>query len=269
MTKVMATRDTEDALCGSDGNERSCMMIDTSSSVGQIASAVPASMRVFEKWGIDYCCRGNISLVEACNTAGVEVATVVEAIEGGLNTPGTGTARDWSNESLNALIDFILETHHVYTRDELDRFRVLAADVARAHGKTHPEVLKVQELLHGLDRELTPHMMKEEQILFPFLRSLETAVLAGEEPPTPFFGTVRGPIEMMLSEHETAGQMLAELREVTSGFTTPDDACFKYRTLYEAIREFELDIHQHIHLENNILFPRAVELEAGRMAMAR
>ena len=131
------------------------------------------------------------------------------------------------------------------------------------HGEHHPELRKLEVIFRGLEVELIGHMLKEEHILFPYIEALETAVADGETVPTPFFGTVRNPVRMMMQEHDDAGQALLRLREASSNYEVPADGCTSFRMLYQALEEFEKDLHQHIHLENNILFPRAAELEAG------
>ena len=158
---------------------------------------------------------------------------------------------------------YIVGTHHFFTRQELTRLDQLFDKVCAAHGQNHAELLRLQGRFQGLRRELTAHMLKEEQVLFPAIVEMEEAVGRGEPIPMPFFGTVRNPVRMMMMEHDTAGEVLREMRILSSNYTVPSDACLSYRTLYQALQAFEADLHQHIHLENNILFPRAVEMESA------
>jgi regulator of cell morphogenesis and NO signaling len=146
-------------------------------------------------------------------------------------------------------------------RSESPRIEALAAKVAGVHGKNHPEVLEVKEVFAALAAELSVHLMKEEQILFPYVARMEESVLAGEAAPPAMFGTVLNPVRMMMQEHDGAGDSLRTLRRVTRDYAVPEDACISYRTLYQALEGYEADLHQHIHLENNILFPRAVAME--------
>jgi regulator of cell morphogenesis and NO signaling len=227
--------------------------------VRELALEVPAATRVFERLHIDYCCGGGRTLDDACRAAGVAVEQVVAALESG-GAPAAGD-RDWSNEPLGELVDHIRNTHHVYTRDAIARIPALIAKVAAAHGERHPELARIQTVFDGLAQELAMHMMKEEMVLFPHIVRMEEASLAGEPPVPPPFGTVRNPVRMMEHEHDSAGDALRELSELSNGYTTPADGCLSYRTLYGALAEFEQDLHQHIHLENNVLFPRAIAME--------
>ena len=149
-------------------------------------------------------------------------------------------------------------------REESPRIEALAAKVVGVHGKNHPELLRVQAIFSALAEELRVHLMKEEQILFPYVLLMEESTLAGEPAPPAMFGTVVNPVRMMMQEHDGAGEALRSLRSVTNEYTLPADACISYRTLYQALQGYEADLHQHIHLGNNILFPRAVAMEAKR-----
>jgi regulator of cell morphogenesis and NO signaling len=162
------------------------------------------------------------------------------------------------------LIAHIQNTHHRFTRDELARLSPLLDKVCSVHGDRHPELLRVRDIFGSLAQELTTHMMKEDSVLFPHIVRMEEAVIAHEPVIPPPFGTVRNPVSMMLDEHDNAREALRELRRMTGDYTAPPDACISYRTLYGALADFEADLHQHIHLENNILFPRAVQMEQAR-----
>ena len=224
--------------------------------IGEIAVTVPSAIRAFEHWKIDYCCHGNRSIPEACASAGVTVAELLEAIGDPRSTDDT---RDWSSESLTTLQRFIVDTHHVYTRETLETVRQLADKVAMRHGANHPEMESVRGLVDQLYDDLFPHMMKEENVLFPFIEQLES----NPDGPPPFFGTVNNPIRMMMMEHEAAADILAALQITTNHYELPPDACISFRALYEQLSALEADLHRHIHLENNILFPRAAALESG------
>jgi regulator of cell morphogenesis and NO signaling len=238
-------------------------MINSAMTVREIAVEVPQSTRLFEKFKIDYCCGGNRPLTEACASAGVEVAEMIEMLEGvNQGARSADGATDFQRLSLPDLITHIVDKHHVFTKEEMIRLDSLMKKVISAHGDNHPELHKVGELLSHLCADLMPHMFKEEQMLFPYISRLVNAGAKNQPPPFAPFGTVNNPVRMMMMEHDTAGQILRELRIVTSGYSVPVDACISYRTLYEALVGFEKDLHQHIHLENNILFPRAIELEA-------
>jgi regulator of cell morphogenesis and NO signaling len=167
------------------------------------------------------------------------------------------------------LIDHIVQTHHKFTREEIARLRALLEKVCSVHGKNHSELLAIRETFSGLAQELTLHLMKEENVLFPYIIRMEEAVLQNDPVLPPPFGTVQNPVRMMTQEHDGAGVALRQIREASSNFSVPVDACISYRTLYQALTGFEADLHQHIHLENNILFPRAVEMEDSAVGAAR
>ncbi|HEY1261969.1 MAG TPA: iron-sulfur cluster repair di-iron protein [Terriglobales bacterium] len=233
--------------------------------VREIAVESPAATRVFEKFGIDYCCGGSKPFEEACAKAGVGVEEVLDSIE--IEEETARAARqvhDWQNAPLSSLVAHIKNTHHKYTREEVGRLSALLEKVCAVHGKNHSELYKVQTIFGGLAQELTMHMMKEEMVLFPYIVRMEEAVIQNEPVLPAPFGTVQNPVTMMEHEHDSAGNALCAIRKATSEFVTPADACVSYQTLYQALEAFEADLHQHIHLENNILFPRAVAMERSR-----
>jgi regulator of cell morphogenesis and NO signaling len=230
--------------------------------VRQLAVERPNATRIFEQLRIDYCCGGSRSLAEACAAAGVAVETVVGLLEEAAKAyEQSGTARDFQTMSLTALTTYIVDTHHSFARQEMERLSALLEKVCGVHGQNHPELLEVQLLFQELCSELTPHMFKEEQILFPYIVQMEAAAPHQWALLQPPFGTVRNPVRMMMLEHDTAGDMLRSIRAASADYTVPADGCLSYQTLYQALAAFEADLHQHIHLENNLLFPRAVEME--------
>jgi regulator of cell morphogenesis and NO signaling len=163
--------------------------------------------------------------------------------------------------TLAQLIDHIVGKHHAYLKQELPRLEQLLRKVVSVHGEGHAELSKIQRVFQGMAAELSMHMMKEENVLFPYIAALENAVSSGRPRPRPAFGTVSNPVHMMELEHDSAGAALKEIRAFSSNYTPPDGACFSYKTLYAALKEFETDLHQHVHLENNMLFPRAIAME--------
>lgn len=237
-------------------------MITIDVMVRDVATEFPQSTRVFEKLKIDYCCGGNKPLAEACASAGIDVDSLMEMLAAVVQSGSKDEdALAFQNVSLAELITHIIDTHHVFTRSEMDRLQLLADKVLAAHGGHHPELIHVDELLTRLCADLRPHMFKEEQILFPYIVASEEAFKQKRAVPSPPFGTVNNPIRMMMMEHDAAGEILRELRALTSDYQVPADACVSYRMLYQALEDFEKDLHQHIHLENNLLFPKALELE--------
>ena len=238
------------------------MQFYTTKTVREIAIEMPGATRVFEKMGIDYCCGGAKPLAEACQNVGIAVEEVVRSLEQ-VETLGQASAesKDWQAESLASLITLIYNKHHVFTREELRRLKPLLAKVCSVYSETRPELLQIQALFEELTRELLPHMMKEENILFPYVTEMERAISAALPVPVTMFGTVRNPIQRLMTEHDGAGDLLRRIRKLSNNFNPPADACVSYQTLYQALEELEQDLHRHIHLENNILFPQAIEME--------
>lgn len=241
------------------------MTLNTTKTVREVALEVPAATRVFERLKIDYCCGGGRQINDACEAAGVTLNELSHLLEEA-GARSSEAARDFRAATLAELIRHILDTHHVYTREESARIQALLAKVCTKHGGAHPELFEVATLFRKLDADLQPHLFKEEQILFPYVLRLEAAAEEKSAPPFAPFGTVGNPVRMMMYEHDTAGDLLREIRAAARDFDLPDDACMSFRALYEALEGFERDLHQHIHLENNVLFPRAVELEAAAYA---
>jgi len=235
------------------------MVLDPAKTVREVAVAFPQAPRVFEKTKIDYCCRGDQLLGDACAKAGVDLLVLEQMLEA--NAATTVSGLDCGQLSVAQLIKYILDTHHVYTRDEMQRLEGLVESTVHAHGANHPELLSMRNLLQQLFAELKGHMFKEERILFPFVIQLEES--RSQHRPAPFapFGTVYNPVRMMIVEHDNAGDLLRELRKLSRGYRVPDDACASYQEFYKALEAFEQDLHQDIHLENNNLFPKAIALE--------
>jgi regulator of cell morphogenesis and NO signaling len=234
------------------------MAIDNTRTVREIALEVPSSVQVFESLGIDYCCGGERRLSEACAAAGVPVEKVNAALQS-LNTDSqsrTMPAAQWTGRPLSDLVGHISGTHHVYVRAQIPTITALLDKVVEKHGGNHRELATLRDSFAALGEELTMHLMKEEQILFPYIIRSDTG---GQAAQPSCFGSVENPIRMMRFEHDNAGEALREMRRLTSGYRVPEDACTSYRALYRLLQEFEADLHRHIHLENNILFPRALE----------
>jgi regulator of cell morphogenesis and NO signaling len=238
-------------------------MFETTKTVREYALEIPAATRIFEKLGIDYCCGGGKSLVDACTAAGVSVDKVLDSLNANFKSIATSAVRDWQALSQAELITHIVDKHHAFTREELVRLEALLANVSAVHGQNHPELFEIQDQFGKLRGELEPHMLKEESVLFPYIVRMEEAAAANQTLPPPPFRTVQNPVRVMMAEHDAAGYILGKMREASSNYAVPPDGCISYKTLYSALAVLEVDLHQHIHLENNILFPRAVELECS------
>jgi regulator of cell morphogenesis and NO signaling len=236
------------------------MVSNVQQTVRELALQVQGATRVFERAGIDYCCGGGRTLLDACGVAGVSPDEMLSALRS-LEERPAGAELEFTTMSLTELAGHIVETHHLFTTLELARLGHLLDKVRSKHEGNHPEVADVASAFARLRADLIPHMFREEKVLFPYIVAMDAAKRTGGKAPVPPFGTVRNPIRTMMAEHETAGDLLAELRAATAGFAPPPDACMTFRALYDGLHDLEKDLHQHIHLENNILFPRAAELE--------
>ena len=235
-------------------------MISSGTTVREVALQMPGATRLFEKLKIDYCCGGNRPLGDACASAGVETAEVLRMLDEVVQ-PDQKSAPNFQQLPLPELITHIIDKHHVYTKEEMNRLDLLFRKVISVHGENHPELKNAGVAFASLCADLNPHMYKEERVLFPYIVAIARAEAQNAPVPVPPFGTVNNPVRMMMMEHDTAGEILRELRNLTSDYTPPADGCISYQTLYQALEAFEKDLHQHIHLENNILFPRSIEME--------
>ena len=231
----------------------------TTKTVSQIALEMPFTTKVFENYKIDFCCGGNKNFSEACHNAGANPDTVIKEISALENIENQELS--WLNTaSLKDLIKHLEETHHVFTRDEIKNLEPLMAKVASKHGENHPELFELQKLFTELGDDLLQHLLKEEQMLFPYVISLER-VRGTNQILMPPFGTVKNPVRMMSMEHDMAGDILKKMREISADYKIPADVCLSFTALYTHLEAFEKDLHQHIHLENNLLFPQAIKLE--------
>jgi len=229
--------------------------------VGQLVTERPARARIFESFGIDYCCGGKKPLAQAIREKGLDEKAVVGVLDA-FDEATPQVERNWAEASLTELADHIEQTHHAYLKTELPRLQFLVNKVAARHGEARPKLVEVAHIFAALKEEMDSHMMKEEQILFPICRQLET-----DGAPRSFHcGSVQNPIAVMIREHDHAGDALKQMRELTDEYAVPSDACGTYRALFDSLRQLELDMHRHVHKENSILFPKAVAAEAKLVA---
>lgn len=220
---------------------------------------------VFERYSIDFCCNGKKTLNEACAEKGIDPAQVIGDIQT-LNGDGAERAMRFSDWEPDALTDFIVNHHHRFVRQAVPALLQHTQKVAMKHGDRHPEAIGIAHRFSEVADELARHMAKEEMILFPYIKKLVQAKRDGQTLPPPPFGTIENPIRAMEAEHDSAGDALHFIREASQGFTPPPDACMTYRVSYQELAEFERDLHHHVHLENNILFPAALRLEEEVLA---
>ena len=235
-------------------------MIDQSSAttVGEIVAADFRTATVFERFGIDFCCGGRRSLADASRAAGADPDAVIAALD--VLSPAVETEDDVTRWPLPRLIDFIVSTHHAYVRSAMPAIARYLITLDEVHGSRHPELSRVAAHFDQMRGDLEQHMLKEEQVLFPYVRDLAERPESCGRMRSPF-GTVENPIRMMEREHREAADALRTIRELTRGYTAPGDGCATYAVCMEELQRFERDLHRHVHLENNVLFPAAVLIE--------
>ena len=242
-------------------------MIDEITATKTIAELVvehPETRKFLEEMGIDYCCGGKSSLEEACVKAGLSQHDIVQRLKKVIEGAGRGQTdqKNLDKISLSKLINHIIDEHHAFLKEALPRLKNLREKVYRAHQRGHGQLLEsLGQILEKLRIDIEMHLAKEEQILFPLIEQIERYIKNGGPEPNMHCGNITNPINQMEYEHEVAGGLLAEIRKTTSGYNPPADACESFKALYEGLRELEDNLHEHIHLENNILFPKAVNLE--------
>lgn len=232
--------------------------------IGEMVAEDYRTAAVFKKYEIDFCCNGNRSLEQACNNNIVSINAVKNDLRLVMESSGNkeNVVNDFASWPLDLLVSYIEKKHHRYVTKQIPVLKAYLDKLCKVHGEKHPEVLEINSLFSSCAAELSSHMKKEEQVLFPYIMSM---VAVKEEIAPSFsasFGSVQNPISMMMQEHETEGQRFRKIKELSGNYMPPPDACNTYRVTYALLQEFEDDLHLHIHLENNILFPRSVEMEA-------
>jgi len=240
------------------------MNVTRETTVGELVTADFRAAAVFQEFGIDFCCGGKRTIADACKQRDIDTDQVLNAVSRTCSAPG-GAPRfdDWS---LQTLIGYIVGNHHAFVRQALPSLTAYAEKIAVVHGDRHPELREVAQLVEEVAAEMTAHMAKEERMLFPFIGATAEAVQQGRPLPSAPFGPIDNPIRMMEAEHDSAGAVMARIRELTNNYTVPDDGCTTYRVCFQGLEAFEQDLHAHVHLENNILFPKAKALAAADVA---
>lgn len=227
--------------------------------VGEIVTENIKAAHIFKKYGIDFCCGGGISIKKACDKAKIN-PSLLEADLLNLDVVKDRT-NDYNNWKIDFLADHIINIHHTYVSESSTLLLQYSERVNQVHGHHYTELNEIELLVKKVVQELAAHMKKEELILFPFIKKLVAAERENGSVPIIPFGTVENPIKMMEAEHEEAGEIMRQIRWLTNNYTPPQKACNTYKALYSKLEEFEQDLHQHVHLENNILFPKALKLE--------
>lgn len=228
--------------------------------IGEIVARDYRKAQIFKRFGIDFCCGGKKTLSEVSSKKGLDIQKIRAELAAAEETAANSRVnfRSWDP---GFLCDYIVNTHHSYVRENVPFLTELSQKVARVHGDRHPELIKIAVTFSAIAADLSNHFAKEEGILFPYIKELVEAKKEGRKTQQPHFGTVENPIKVMEMEHEGAGEDLSEIRELSNNYQVPADACTSYRILFKKLEEFENDLHQHVHLENNILFPAAIKLE--------
>lgn len=229
--------------------------------IGQIVANDYRSAAVFEKFGIDFCCNGNRSIDEACEQINVNASELRTALKTAL-TETTVETTDYKSWPLDLLTDYIEKKHHRYVEERIPVLKQYLAKINKVHGARHPELQQINEHFIASGSELAMHMKKEELVLFPYIRKMVKAKQGGETLEAPRFGTVKNPIQNMMFEHDNEGERFRQIEALSDNYTPPEDACGTYKVTFAMLKEFQDDLHRHIHLENNILFPKAEELES-------
>lgn len=237
------------------------MTIQDQKTIGEYVAQDFRTASVFSKYGIDFCCKGNRSIEEACAKKDLDATRIQNEIDKLLQTSTTGQI-DFTSWPLDLLADYIEKTHHRYVAEKSPILVAFLEKLCKVHGESHPELFEITELFKGCAQELGSHMQKEEQILFPFIKQMVNSNISNLPLGQPGFGSVSNPIAMMKAEHEHEGERLERISALTNTYTPPSDACNTYKVTYAMLQEFEKDLHTHIHLENNILFPQAIMMEA-------
>jgi regulator of cell morphogenesis and NO signaling len=230
----------------------------TTESIGEIAAKDMRKAELLKKLGIDFCCGGKRSLEEACLEKGLDIVRVKQELEDTAKQASSGTQMDFSSFSPSFLADYVVNVHHNYVRKNAPLLYELSEKVAAHHGPNNPSLISLREKTHDMLDEILTHMKKEEMVLFPYIKQLETS---NGKMSQPAFGSVSNPISMMEHDHVIVGELSKEIRNITRGYTLPSDSCNSVGLLYSKLEEFEGDLLQHIHLENNILFPKALKME--------
>ena len=232
------------------------MTITAQTTVGELVAADFRAAEVLSRFGIDFCCGGKRTLADACGARKLDTDAVLTEVSAAC-ARGTDLAPRFNEWEPQTLVAFIVGNHHTYVRRALPAIAGYIRKLVASHGARHPELLEVEQLWDEISGEMTAHMAKEEQVLFPYIAQLADAVPRGKAVAPPPFGSIDFPIRMMEAEHEAAGTALARIHEITGGYTPPADGCTTYRVCFQELKAFEADLHTHVHLENNVLFPKA------------
>ena len=236
------------------------MNISENQILGELVAQDYRTATVFKKYGIDFCCHGNRTIREASENKGIKPKVLLNELEQ-IATVNDNSGTDFQSWPIDLLADYIEKRHHRYVENKILEIKPYPEKICKVHGDRHPELLEIRDEFNVASGELAAHMKKEEFILFPFVRKMVKAKQDGSELNTPFFGSVENPVHMMMDEHSVEGDRFSRIEKLSDHYTPPEDSCNTYKVTFALLKEFEEDLHLHIHLENNILFPRTMEME--------
>ena len=236
------------------------METNNNTTIGEIVAHDFRTAAVFSKHGIDFCCKGQRSIDEVCQKNNLNPAHLSQELNDVMSNKG-GESIDFKTWPLDLLADYVEKKHHRYVEEKTPTLIQFLNKLCKVHGGTHPELFEITALFTSSAQDLAAHMKKEELILFPFIRKMAEAKSQNRDLATPHLGTVENPVEMMKHEHEVEGDRFRKIAELTNNYTPPTDACNTYKVTFAMLQEFEQDLHTHIHIENNIMFPRAIAVE--------
>lgn len=236
------------------------MIVDkTNKSVGEYVAEDYRIAEVFEKHGIDFCCGGQIPLVDACREKGIDSAEIKRKINNVLRT-AVAPGKDYANWDLSFLIDYIVNTHHAYLNKNNNQIKHYVQKIAEVHGANHPELIEIAAIFGKIVSDLSGHLQEEEEVLFPLIKGAEAAVKSGGKPDVTNCEGIKDSLEKLTKEHEEIGDGIHAIRHLAKDYEIPGDACNTFAVAYQKLQEFENDLHKHVHLENNVLFLKAIQL---------
>ncbi len=227
--------------------------------IGEMVAEDFRTAAVFKKYGIDFCCKGGRTIADACEKKNIDQEKIISELENLPKTDASGI--DFNNFPIDLLADYVEKTHHRYVEEKTPILQQFLDKLCKVHGDRHPELFEINAIINESARDLAAHMKKEELVLFPFIKQMVKAKISGEDVLQPHFGTVENPVNMMMHEHTTEGERFEKIAQLTNNYIPPADACNTYRVTFAMLQDFENDLHKHIHLENNILFPKSIQLE--------
>lgn len=235
------------------------MKIQENQNIGELVALDYRTASVFKKYKIDFCCNGNRTISDACENKKIDTTKILDDLDNA--TQSKDTATDFQSWPLDLLAEYIEKKHHRYVEEKILEIKPYLDKICKVHGEHHPELFNINEEFLECAGAFAAHMKKEELIIFPFIKKMVSSKSNNQPFSKPGFGSVQNPIDLMMDDHEAEGERFVRISELSNDYTPPEDACNTYRVTLALLKEFEDDLHMHVHLENNILFPKAIEME--------